>query len=105
MMLGVSWTCRMPVLWAFLPLITVSMVERMAFHTSYIGSLFQYRLMGALPIAFDVTPAKSGHFAVIDRLSQLNPARFLSTPGLWLGLLLAAAFLSAAGRLGRDPAT
>ena len=96
-----GWARRMPVLWAFLPLITVSMVERMAFHTSYIGSLFQYRFMGALPIAFDVTPAKSGHFGVIDRFSQLHPGRFLSTPGLWLGLLLAAAFLAAAVRLRR----
>jgi ABC-2 type transport system permease protein len=96
-----GWARRMPVLWAFLPLVTVSVVERMVFGTSYIGSLYGHRFLGALPIAFDVTPTKNGHFGIIDRLTQLNPARFLSTPGLWLGLLLAAAFLAAAVRLRR----
>ena len=37
----------------------------------------------------------------IDRLAQLAPARFLTAPGLWLGLLAAAAFLVAAARLRR----
>jgi ABC-2 type transport system permease protein len=96
-----GWARRMPVLWAFVPLVAVSMVERMAFHTSYIGSFYRYRFMGALPIAFNVTPAKDGHFGIIDRFAQLNPARFLSTPDLWLGLLVAAAFLAAAVRLRR----
>ena len=35
-------------------------------------------------------------------MAQLTPDRFLSTPGLWVGLLFAAAFLAAAVRLRRD---
>ena len=36
-----------------------------------------------------------------DSLTQLTPGKFLSTPGLWIGLAVAAAFLAAAIRLRR----
>jgi hypothetical protein len=41
----------------------------------------------------------------ITQLAQLDPLRFLSTPGLWIGLVFAAVFLAAAVRLrrSRDP--
>ena len=41
-----------------------------------------------------------GH-PTIDSLAQLTPGRYLSSPGLWIGLLVAAAFLAAAVRLRR----
>jgi hypothetical protein len=34
-------------------------------------------------------------------VSQLAPGRFLASPGLWIGLALAVAFLAAAVRLRR----
>jgi hypothetical protein len=34
-------------------------------------------------------------------IPQLTPGRYLSSPGLWLGLLVAAAFIIAAVRLRR----
>jgi ABC-2 type transport system permease protein len=37
----------------------------------------------------------------MDPLSQLNPGGFLVSPGLWIGLAVAAAFLAAAVRLRR----
>ncbi len=37
----------------------------------------------------------------IDSLTQLTPGRYLSTPGLWIGLVVAAVFLAAAVRLRR----
>ena len=58
-------------------------------------------IAGALPAAFHVVPAKHGHIGIIDRFAQLDPARFLSTPGLWTGLLLAAVFFVVAVRLRR----
>jgi ABC-2 type transport system permease protein len=98
-----AWARRAPVLWAATPLFAIAVVERLALQTSYFGSLLKYRVTGAMTQAF-VTP-QDGSGPILDRLSNLDPARFLSTPGLWAGLALAAAFLAAAVRLrrGRDP--
>jgi ABC-2 type transport system permease protein len=92
-----AWARRTPVLWAALPLFAIPLVERIAFGTSYFCSMLKFRVTGAMARAFDVT----GQSGVIDRLAQLDPVRFLSTPGLWIGLAFAAAFLAAAVRLRR----
>jgi hypothetical protein len=41
----------------------------------------------------------------VAELSQLNPVRFLGAPGLWVGLMLAAAFIALAirQRRAREP--
>ena len=93
-----AWARRTPVLWAVLPLFAISVVERLAFNTSLFLSLLRYRLTGAMEEAFRVTPRHAG---IIDHLSQLDPVRFLGSPGLWIGLAFAAASLAAAVRLRR----
>jgi ABC-2 type transport system permease protein len=98
-----GWARRATFLWAVLPLVAISVVEYIAFHTSYLGSLLQDRLFGFAAGAFDLKD-KSGvpvdaHFIP---LTQLAPGRFLSTPSLWLGLIVAAALLAAAVRLRRN---
>jgi ABC-2 type transport system permease protein len=37
----------------------------------------------------------------MDPMTNMTPGRFLASPGLWLGLAVAAAFLFAAARLRR----
>ncbi|HEV7668987.1 MAG TPA: ABC transporter permease [Thermoanaerobaculia bacterium] len=91
-----AWARRTPVLWAAFPLFAIALVERLAFRTSYFGSLLKYRVTGAMTEAFSVGAG------TLDRLSQLTPARFLSAPGLWAGLIFAAACLAAAVRLRRN---
>lgn len=93
-----SWARRATFLWAILPLVAVMIVERAAFGTTRFAELLKYRFMGAMIEAFQVNAA----LVPITRLSQLDPLRFLSSPGLWIGLLLAAAFLAAAVRLRRN---
>ncbi len=95
------WARRTPVLWAALPLFAISVVEKLAFNTAHFPALLKYRVTGAMEEAFPVSPA-SGDFEGLDQLSQLTPGRFLGSPGLWLGLALAAVFLAAAVRLRRD---
>jgi ABC-2 type transport system permease protein len=97
-----AWSRRVPFLWAALPLFALAAFERIAFSSKDSMSLLQYRVMGAMATAFTFNPAAGED---IDRLSQLTPGRFLSTPGLWTGLIVAAAFLAAAIRLrrNRDP--
>ena len=92
-----AWARRTPVLWAGLPLLAISALETIAFHSSHFASLLKYRLTGAMTEAFAVG-AQDGH---LGRLTQLTPARFLSAPGLWIGLIFAVAFLAAAVRLRR----
>src|ERR1700731_2799894 len=93
-----GWARRATFLWAVLPLIAIQIFEKITFGTSYFGSFVQHRLFGFAPHAFGFHG--QGH-PTIDSLSQLTPGRYLSSPGLWLGLVVAAAFLAAAARLRR----
>ena len=91
-----AWARRAAVLWAVLPLLAVGVLEKLAFNSTHVASLMKYRFMGHVPRAFSVRP--DGRF---DSLAQITPGKFLSTPGLWIGLVVAAAFLAAAVRLRR----
>jgi ABC-2 type transport system permease protein len=97
-----GWARRATFLWAVLPPLAIAALEYLAFHTSYLGSLLQDRLFGFAAGAFDLKD-KNGvpvdaHFIP---LTQLAPGRFLSSPSLWVGLIVAAALLAAAVRLRR----
>ncbi|MEK6246358.1 MAG: ABC transporter permease, partial [Pseudomonadota bacterium] len=94
-----AWARRAPILWAVLPLLAVAAVERIMFNTWLFMAMLGYRVTGAMTEAFAL---KGKHGGNIDRFSQLDPARFLSAPGLWVGLAFAAAFLAAAVRLRRN---
>jgi ABC-2 type transport system permease protein len=95
-----GWVRRAAFLWAVLPLLAISAVEKIAFHTSFFGSLLLSRLIGFAPNAFALkTPSGDPIDPHFIPLSQLTPGRFLSTPGLWIGLVVAAAFLATAVRL------
>ena len=93
-----AWARRAPVLWALLPPLALSAVEKITFHTWYFMYMLQYRVTGAMKEAF----AFQGKHGDVERLSQLDPARFLSAPGLWVGLIFAAGCLAAAVRLRRN---
>jgi ABC-2 type transport system permease protein len=97
-----GWARRAAFLWAALPFFAIALIERMAFGTAHFVSMLRYRLQGGMVEAFTDNAAK----VPILRLSQLDPVRFLSSPGLWIGLVFAAACLAAAVRLrrSREPA-
>ncbi len=93
-----GWARRATFLWAVLPLIVIQIFEKITFGTSHFASLVKHRLFGFAPDAFDF----QGHsHPTIDSLAQLTPGRYLSSPGLWIGLFVAAGFLFAAVRLRR----
>jgi ABC-2 type transport system permease protein len=89
---------RATFLWAVLPLLAIGILEKIAFNSLHFASMLKNRLFGAGDTAFAFQPHRS---IAIDSLAQLTPGRYLSTPGLWIGLVLAAAFLAAAIRLRR----
>jgi len=83
---------RATFLWAVLPLLAIGFFEKITFNTSYFASMLKDRLLGFAPEAFEF----SAH-----AIPRLTPGRYLSSPGLWLGLIFAAVFIAAAVRLRR----
>lgn len=94
-----SWARRTPILWAVLPPLALGLFERIAFQTTYFGQLMKYRVMGAMVEGFVLKQEDKG---LVLRLGQLDPLGFVGSPGLWIGLAAAAAFLAAAARLRRQ---
>ena len=89
-----AWAKRAPFLWAVFPPLALCLLEKIAFDTSNLWSLLTYRLHGGLSEAFDVSDAHVGH--AMRSLPRIDLAQFLSTPGLWVGLVFAAGFAAAA---------
>jgi ABC-2 type transport system permease protein len=89
-----AWARRAAFLWAALPPLAIGVVEKIAFNTSHFGALIGYRLSGG-----PEGEAFTGGSMSMNPLMRLNPGRFLISPGLWSGLVLAAVFLAAAVRL------
>jgi len=94
-----AWARRATFVWAVLPLLALGAVERATFHTSYVGSFIKHRLVGGMSEAFAFDP--HGIHPTVD-LPQLTPGNYLTTPGLWIGLLFAAGFIVAAVHLRRS---
>jgi ABC-2 type transport system permease protein len=84
-----GWARRATFLWAVLPLLAIGFFEKITFGTSHFASMLKDRLLGFAPEAF----AFNAHSIDCPRLTPLN---YLSTLGLWLGLLFAAVFVTAA---------
>ena len=94
-----AWAKRMTFLWAVLVPVGLSIVERIAFDTQYVSELVRYRLAGFLTEAFN-NPPHDTH--VVDPVALMTPARYFTSPGLWLGIAVAVAFLAACVWLRRD---
>jgi ABC-2 type transport system permease protein len=90
-----AWARRTPLLWATLPPIVLGVLEMITLHSGYVFDFLKYRLHG--PEGSDVYTAGSS----MSMQMPLTPAHFLTTPGLWTGLALAAVFLAAAIQLRR----
>lgn len=94
-----AWARRAPALWAILPVVALSVLERGLLGSEHFLIYVRYRFLGVMSVGFTNTKQTGGS---IDALSQLTLGRFLATPGLWLGLIFAAACLAAAIRLRRS---
>jgi ABC-2 type transport system permease protein len=90
-----AWARRAVILWAVLPPVAICIVEKFAFNTSHFLSMLQNRLEGGAE-----SVSAPGTFPM-DPMTQLTPGHFLSSPGLWIGLVVAAVFLAGAVRIRR----
>jgi ABC-2 type transport system permease protein len=99
MLMVSAWARRAPFLWAFLPPLAVCLLEKIALNTSHLFDQLATRLGGSYSAAFVTsTPAElkaRGGMPLLG-LAQIDPGKFLSDPGLWVGLVVGAAFIAAA---------
>ena len=92
-----GWPRRATFLWAALPLVAIAGVEQIAFHTWHFAALVGSRLIGGAPTVASTSP----DMFPTDPMTHIAASSFLSNPGLWIGLAIAAAFLAGAVRLRR----
>ena len=88
-----GWPRRATFLWAALPLVAIAGVEQIAFHTWHFAALVGSRLIGDAPTVASTSP----DMFPTDRMTHIAVSSFLSSPGLWIGLAVAAAFLAGSG--------
>jgi ABC-2 type transport system permease protein len=96
LMLVSGWARRVPILWAALPPLAIGIAEKVAFNTTYFGSLIGTRFTGGSEGA-----AIMGSGRAMDPAMHVGPLHFLISSGLWIGLAFTAAFLAAAVRIRR----
>jgi len=91
-----AWARRAAFLWAVLPLLAIGAVERLVFNTRHFTAMLENRFSGGgaealtMPGTFPMNP-----------MTHLTPGTYLSSSGLWIGLLFTALCLAAAVRLRR----
>ena len=98
MLLVSGWARRAAFLWAILPWIAIMFFERITFGTYYFYSFIKYRFGFPAATAFNFPDPKH---PCLDSLSQLTLGRYLTTPGVWIGLAVGIAFLAIAIRMRR----
>jgi ABC-2 type transport system permease protein len=89
-----AWAKRAAFLWATVPLLAFGVFERIVFQTTHFAHLIGYRLSGGA----EGGALSAGHMDA-NPLSMISPIQFLFSPGMLIGLAIAAAFLFAAVRL------
>jgi len=92
-----GWARRATFLWAALPPLGFCVIEEIAFQTSRIADLLKYRFTGVIDEAFHRVARPED----VIGLAQLDPAKFVSSPALWIGLAIGAALCAAAVWLRR----
>jgi ABC-2 type transport system permease protein len=113
-----AWAQRAALLWAVLPPLVIGVIERIAFHTTYVGALLRSRLAGGYAHAFVVkakeTAAAAGTAGagggVPHDMTQVfnpipDPVKFVTSPAVWIGLAAAVALIALTVwlRRRRDP--
>jgi ABC-2 type transport system permease protein len=94
--------------WAALPPLLLIVAEKTLFDTKHFAVLLGQRLSGGVELAFSgegggmIDSIDNGAPVVLPVLSDLlTPGRFLASPALWAGLVVAAVFFAGAVWLRR----
>ena len=90
-----GWAKRAPFLWAVLPPLGLALAEKLAFGTTRLGDLILSRVFGGYEVAFVIPKRMAPGMNPTTYSPQIDPAKFVSAPGLWIGLLVAAGLIAA----------
>ena len=88
-----AWAPRAPLLWATLPPLAAGFLEKFLFHTTYFAQMVGNQL---------ATGPDSGTQKPLADMMGFSFEHFFGSPGMWVGLVVAAAFLYAAIRVRRE---
>ena len=92
-----GWARRVVFLWAALPLVAITVIEKIAFNSSHFAAVLQAYVMGG-PGSNDLTAAGG---PMTHPLTLATIGEFLSSPSLWMALAITAALLAGAVRMRR----
>jgi ABC-2 type transport system permease protein len=92
-----SYARRAPFLWAVLPPLGVMLVEKLAFGTAYFAAILENQFSGG-----GTGASFSLKYASTHGMSEVNAGTAFASPGLWLGLVVAAALLAGAVQMRRS---
>jgi len=98
LMLVSAWAKRAPFLWAVLPPLALCLLEKIAFNSTHLLGLLADRIGGSEAAAFVTVPPMvlKAHGGMPPLgLDAVDPGKFVTTPGLWIGLIVFAACLAA----------
>jgi ABC-2 type transport system permease protein len=92
-----GWARRAVLLWAVLPVAAIAVVEKLAFNTWHFAAMLEYRAGGG-PESNAFTDSGG---IMMHPLSLTTLREFLTSPGLWSGIVLTGALLAVAVRSRR----
>jgi len=93
-----AWSRRAPLLWAVLPIVAITAVEKIVFHAMNFAVLVVGRWFGDVPTVADM----GKNVFPTNPMTHMMPGMFLSNPSLWIGLVVAAVFLTATVQVRRS---
>ena len=90
-----AWARRAAFLWAVLPPLVIGVLEKLLFNTTHFAGFLEHFVMGG------PEGLSAANSMPMDPGAHITPGRFITSPGLWIGLAVTAAFLALAVRLRR----
>ena len=95
-LLASSWAKKVPFLWAILVPLGVMFAELWVFHTTHLGHMLVAYKARWVNLAFNLDPYHVGNLKHLDLSGPMmglgNIGALITSPSLWIGLAVAAAF-------------
>jgi len=92
LLLASAWAPKSPFLWAVLPPIALSMLEKIAFGSKHVSEFLKDRMLAPIVTLFDDARIGDAPVQAMDIASNISG--LLASPGMLLGLAAAAALLA-----------